>query len=96
MRRRVLHAAAVAVAAANAANAAAAAAVGGGGVDVGACVDRPVIHPGVWPTTGDTYALHATFDAAAPTTEGARRPPRARPAARAPAPLTTGPPRAQL
>ena len=58
--------------------------------------DRPVIHPGVWPTTGDTYALHATFDAAAPTTEGARRPPRAPRAARAPAPLTTGPPRAQL
>ena len=56
--------------------------------------DRAVIHPGVWPTTGDTYALHATFDAAATTNEGARRPPRAPPAA--PAPLTTGPPRAQL
>ena len=34
------------------------------------------------------------LDAAAPTTEGARRPPRAPPAARAPAPRSTGPPRA--
>ena len=87
VQRRMLHAAAVAVAAAAPPARAPLLSVVAG--EYRACVRPPGHHPGVWPTTGDTYALR-DLRCRSPDEECA--PPAARAAAaRAPAPLCDRP-----